>query len=70
MDCDRGASLAAENGATVHELMAIFCWLTMKEAERYTQAAQRKKLARNAALLLVRPENEKRRGTSPKIVSA
>src|SRR5262249_49928695 len=56
-----GASVAAENGATVHELMAIFGWLTMKEAERYTQAAQRKKLARNAAQLLVRPANE----TSP-----
>jgi hypothetical protein len=34
-----GASIAAENGASVHELMAIFGWLTMKEAERYTQAA-------------------------------
>jgi len=56
-----GAALAAENGATVHELMAIFGWLTMKEAERYTGAARRKKLARNAARLLVRPTNE----TSP-----
>jgi hypothetical protein len=41
--------------------MAIFGWLTMKEAERYTQAARRKKLARNAAHLLVRATNE----TSP-----
>jgi integrase len=57
-----GAALAAENGATVHELMAIFGWLTMKEAERYTQAARRKNLARNAAKLLARPVNE----TSPK----
>jgi integrase len=56
-----GAALAAENGATVHELMAIFGWLTMKEAERYTQAAQRKKLAGRAAQLLVRSANE----TSP-----
>ena len=56
-----GASLAAENGASVHELMAIFGWLTMKEADRYTQAARRKKLARNAGHLLVRPANE----TSP-----
>ena len=32
-----GAALAAENRASVHELMAIFGWLTMKEAERYTQ---------------------------------
>jgi hypothetical protein len=28
-----GAALAAEKGASVHELMAIFGWLTMKEAE-------------------------------------
>jgi integrase len=53
-----GAALAAENGATVHELMAIFGWLTMKEAERYTQAARRKRLARNAGQLLVRAANE------------
>jgi integrase len=56
-----GASLAAENGASVHELMAIFGWLTMKEAERYTQAARRRRLARNAGRLLVRHANE----TSP-----
>lgn len=56
-----GAALAAENGATVHELMAIFGWLTMKEAERYTQAARRRRLARNAEQLLVRTTNE----TSP-----
>lgn len=57
-----GASLAAENGASVHELMAIFGWLTMKEAERYTQAARRRRLARNAGELLVRHGNK----TSPK----
>src|SRR5262252_2885550 len=57
-----GAALAAENGATVHELMAIFGWLTMKEAERYTQGARRKNLARNAAKLLAHPVKE----TSPK----
>jgi integrase len=36
-----GAAIAAENGATAHELMAIFGWLTLKEAERYTRAADR-----------------------------
>lgn len=56
-----GAALAAENGATVHELMAIFGWLTMKEAERYTRAAQRKKMSGRAGALLVREANE----TSP-----
>ena len=34
-----GAVRAAENGATKHELMAIFGWRAVKEAERYTQAA-------------------------------
>ncbi len=55
-----GATIAAENGATAHELMSIFGWLTMKEAEHYTQAARRKVLARNATRLLVRPQGEKR----------
>ena len=39
------ATVAAENGATAHELMAIFGWLSLKEAERYTRAAERKKLS-------------------------
>ena len=49
-----GAARAAENGATTHELMAIFGWQTVKEAERYTQAAQRKRLAEGAERLLNR----------------
>jgi integrase len=47
-----GAVRAAENGATTHELMAIFGWQTVKEAERYTRAAQRKRLAGSAERLL------------------
>jgi integrase len=39
------ATVAAENGATAHELMSIFGWLTLKEAERYTRTAERKRLA-------------------------
>jgi integrase len=39
------ATVAAENGATTHELMSIFGWLTLKEPERYTRAAERRKLA-------------------------
>ena len=27
-----GAAIAAENGATAHQLMSIFGWLTLKEA--------------------------------------
>lgn len=39
------AVLAAESGATTRQLMAWFGWLTHGEAERYTRAAERKKLA-------------------------
>lgn len=39
------ATVAAENGATAHELMSIFGWHTLKEAERYTRAVERKRLA-------------------------
>jgi site-specific recombinase XerD len=48
-----GAKTAAENGATPHQLMSIFGWLTLKEAERYTQEAQRKLMAAAGMELLV-----------------
>lgn len=51
-----GATIAAENGATVHQLMSIFGWMTLKEAERYTKAAERKRLAGGAMHLLRRSE--------------
>jgi integrase len=51
-----GATLAAEQGATTHELMAIFGWLTMRQAETYTRTAQRKRMAGEAMNLLVRRE--------------
>lgn len=54
-----GATRAAENGATDHQLMAIFGWKSIQEAERYTKAARRKKMAGDAMPLLAR---EKRRG--------
>ena len=40
------ATRLAEHGATPHELMAVFGWSTLREAERYTRAADRKALAR------------------------
>lgn len=40
-----GATIAAENGATVHELQAMFGWLTLKQAETYTKQAEQKRLA-------------------------
>jgi integrase len=51
-----GAAIAAENGATAHELMSIFGWLTLKEAERYTRAAEQKKIAAPAMSMLQRGE--------------
>lgn len=49
-----GATVAAENGATEHQLMAIFGWLTPKQAALYTRAARPKKLAGDAMGLLLR----------------
>jgi integrase len=53
-----GAKTAAENGATTHQLMAIFGWLTLAEAERYTRAAQRRRMAGDAITMLV-PRDER-----------
>ena len=39
------ASHRAELGATAPQLMAWYGWLTMREAERYTKAADRKRMA-------------------------
>jgi integrase len=47
------ATRAADNGATVHQLMAIFGWKTPAMALLYTQEANRRRLAREAAHLLV-----------------
>lgn len=43
-----GAATAAENGATEMQLMAIFGWKTMKEAERYASKSARRN--RDAAI--------------------
>lgn len=47
-----GATIAAENGATSRQLMAIFGWDTFKEAERYTRAADQKRMAADAMHLI------------------
>jgi len=46
------ASRLVEKGATTHQLMAIFGWLTIKQAELYTRGAERKRLAEDAMHLL------------------
>ncbi len=53
-----GAVIAAENGATERQLMAIFGWTTMKEAARYRRAARQKVLAASAMPLLVSGQRE------------
>jgi integrase len=40
-----GATIAADNGASGHTLMAIFGWSTLKQAELYTRSADQKRLA-------------------------
>jgi integrase len=47
-----GATAAANNGATSRQLMAIFGWDTLKEAERYTRGADQQHLAESAMHLL------------------
>lgn len=62
------ATTAADNGATVHQLMAIFGWVTTQMAELYTREANRKRLAHSAVHTLNRsavvklPAQPKRQG--------
>jgi len=48
-----GATIAAENGATESQLMAIFGWTDPKQAAIYTKAANRKRLASDGMHALV-----------------
>ena len=47
-----GATIAAENGATSQQLMAIFGWSSLSMAELYVRAANQKRLAESAMHLL------------------
>jgi integrase len=51
-----GATIAADNGATEHQLMAIFGWDSPKQAATYTRHANRKRLAGDAMHLLIARE--------------
>jgi integrase len=51
-----GATIAANNGATAHQLMAIFGWETLRMAEAYTRAADQERLAQAAMHMLEAPE--------------
>jgi len=52
-----GATIAAENGATDRQLMALYDWTSEKQANVYTAAANRKRLAAQAAQLLARDQS-------------
>lgn len=54
------ATIAAENGATTRQLQAIFGWSTAAQAEVYTRAADRVRLAAGADVLLI-PRTEEAR---------
>ncbi len=52
------ATTCADNGATIHQLMAIFGWTTTEMPELYTREANRKRLAREAVHTLTRTSAE------------
>lgn len=59
-----GATIAAENGASIHGLMAIYGWKTLKQAEIYTREVDMMRLAGEQMHLVVDTgENEE----SPKV---
>jgi len=66
-----GATIAAENGATTRQLMAMFDWDTVSMAEVYTRAAEQKRLAGEAMALITldRKENEDCRTDEPGAVA-
>lgn len=47
-----GATIAAENGATTRQLMAMFDWDSPRMAEVYTRAAEQKRLAGGAMFMI------------------
>ena len=47
-----GAVIAANNGATAHQLLAVFGWSSLEMAELYTRAADQVRLAESAMHLL------------------
>jgi integrase len=49
------ATIAAENGATTPQLMAMFDWTTPGQAEPYIRTADQKKLAAHTATLILLP---------------
>jgi integrase len=53
-----GATIAAENGATTRQMMAMVDWDTPDRAEVYTRAAEQKRLAGEGMLLITLDRSE------------
>jgi integrase len=53
-----GACMAAENGASESQLMAIFGWQTMQQAAHYTKAANQRRIA-GSSMHLLRKQTDK-----------
>lgn len=47
-----GATIAADNGASEHQLMALYGWESPQQAAHYTKKANRKRMAKDAAHLI------------------
>ena len=59
-----GATFAAENGATEHQLMAMYGWASPKQAAHYTKTANEDRLT-NDAMPLVDPDYEANESVPP-----
>ena len=57
-----GATRAADNGATEHQLMALFDWTTPAQAAVYTRKANRARLAADGIKLLATDQTENVKG--------
>lgn len=55
-----GATIAAENGATTRQLMAMFDWDTPEMAEVYTRGAEQKRLAGQGMFLITLDQSANR----------
>jgi integrase len=60
-----GATMLANNGASEHQLMAVYGWSSPKQAAIYTRQANRRKLASDAIHLLVLAEQGENESVPP-----
>lgn len=60
-----GATIATDNGASEHELMATFGWESPKQAAIYTKTANRRRLAGSGAAKITLSKVEKANKIAP-----